>query len=86
MLSLFCSGHQSLRVREHKLFGPYVEGLTKLVVNSFEVRVGELMSYVEMFEKKNSDFESGVYPSKYSASAENIICIYLQLLSFHYTL
>jgi len=26
-----------LRVREHKILGPYVEGLTKLVVSSFKV-------------------------------------------------
>ncbi|XP_048590057.1 kinesin-like protein KIF13B isoform X2 [Nematostella vectensis] len=29
-------GSASLRVREHKVMGPYVEGLTKLVVSSFE--------------------------------------------------
>lgn len=27
----------TLRVREHKILGPYVEGLTKLVVSSFKV-------------------------------------------------
>ena len=29
--------HATLRVREHKILGPYVEGLTKLVVSSFKV-------------------------------------------------
>lgn len=28
--------HATLRVREHKILGPYVEGLTKLVVSSFK--------------------------------------------------
>lgn len=31
--------HATLRVREHKILGPYVEGLTKLVVSSFKVSV-----------------------------------------------
>ena len=36
-LLLSCRNSALLRVREHKILGPYVEGLTKLVVSSFEV-------------------------------------------------
>lgn len=31
------SNKQSLRVREHNVLGPYVDGLSKLAVTSFEV-------------------------------------------------
>ena len=31
------SDKQNLKVREHKLLGPYVDGLSKLVVSSFMV-------------------------------------------------
>ena len=33
------SGKHSLKVREHKVLGPYVDGLTKLVVSSFQVSI-----------------------------------------------
>lgn len=33
------SGKSSLKVREHKSLGPYVENLSKLAVRSFKVRV-----------------------------------------------
>ena len=32
-----CSGKQTLKVREHKILGPYVENLSKLAVRSFKV-------------------------------------------------
>ena len=35
--SLGCSAKQSLKVREHQTLGPYVEGLLKLAVTSFNV-------------------------------------------------
>ena len=38
-LKFFSRNHATLRVREHKILGPYVEGLTKLVVSSFKVSV-----------------------------------------------
>ena len=41
---LLCSvrSKHSLRVREHKVLGPYVDGLSKLAVSSFHVRFGFL--------------------------------------------
>ena len=33
------SGHQALKVREHNILGPYVDGLSLLAVTSFEVRL-----------------------------------------------
>ena len=36
-LFIYNRGNTALRVREHKVLGPYVEGLTKLVVGSYEV-------------------------------------------------
>ena len=38
-------GLASLRVREHKVLGPYVEGLTKLVVSSFAVSTFSSQSF-----------------------------------------
>lgn len=35
--SIFWRSRQSLKVREHKVFGPYVDGLSQLAVTSFEV-------------------------------------------------
>lgn len=32
-----CRGRQSLKVREHKVLGPYVDGLSQLAVTCFEV-------------------------------------------------
>ena len=37
ILQFLPSGKQTLKVREHKVTGPYVDGLTKLVVSSFQV-------------------------------------------------
>lgn len=33
------SGKQSLRVREHKVLGPYVDGLSRLAVASYKVNI-----------------------------------------------
>lgn len=33
-------GKKNLRVREHKLLGPYVDGLSQLVVTSYDVSSG----------------------------------------------
>ena len=35
----FSRSRQSLKVREHKVLGPYVDGLSQLAVMSFEVRL-----------------------------------------------
>lgn len=35
---LFSSGRQTLRVREHKVLGPYVDGLSRLAVASYKVK------------------------------------------------
>lgn len=35
---LFSSGRQALRVREHKVLGPYVDGLSRLAVASYKVK------------------------------------------------
>ena len=40
---MLCSGKQQLKVREHKLLGPYVDGLQQLMASSAE-DVQELMS------------------------------------------
>uniref|UniRef100_S4RJ76 Kinesin-like protein n=1 Tax=Petromyzon marinus TaxID=7757 RepID=S4RJ76_PETMA len=37
-------GRQSLKVREHKLLGPYVDGLSQLAVRTFQVTSRELAS------------------------------------------
>ena len=34
---LFHSDKQNLKVREHKVLGPYVDGLSKLVVSCYQV-------------------------------------------------
>lgn len=34
-----CRGRQALRVREHKVLGPYVDGLSRLAVTSYKVNV-----------------------------------------------
>lgn len=34
---LFHRSRQSLKVREHKVLGPYVDGLSQLAVTNFEV-------------------------------------------------
>lgn len=34
----FSSGRQTLRVREHKVLGPYVDGLSRLAVASYKVK------------------------------------------------
>lgn len=36
---LFSRGRQTLRVREHKVLGPYVDGLSRLAVASYKVKV-----------------------------------------------
>ena len=41
--SFFVSDKQNLKVREHKVLGPYVDGLSKLVVSSFQVNCFELV-------------------------------------------
>jgi len=33
---------QSLKVREHKVLGPYVDGLSQLAVTNFEVRLSPI--------------------------------------------
>lgn len=38
-LLCFLRSRQSLKVREHKVLGPYVDGLSQLAVTSFEVCV-----------------------------------------------
>ena len=38
-----CRGKQTLKVREHKILGPYVESLSRLAVTSFN-DISELMS------------------------------------------
>ena len=43
MFSPLHRGKHSLKVREHKSLGPYVEGLSKLAVTSFK-DINELMS------------------------------------------
>jgi len=35
---VLCRSKSSLKVREHKSLGPYVENLSKLAVRSFKVR------------------------------------------------
>jgi len=35
---LFSRHKQNLKVREHNILGPYVDGLSTLVVTSFEVK------------------------------------------------
>lgn len=37
---------QALRVREHKVFGPYVDGLSRLAVANYKVPVKYFMNYV----------------------------------------
>lgn len=36
---------QALRVREHKVLGPYVDGLSRLAVASYKVRWGFLAKH-----------------------------------------
>lgn len=38
ILRLVFSDHQALKVRENKILGPYVDGLSHLVVTSFQVK------------------------------------------------
>ncbi|KAJ8021167.1 Kinesin-like protein KIF13A [Holothuria leucospilota] len=40
---LYPKGKQNLKVREHKIYGPYVDGLSKLAVSSFK-NIDDLMS------------------------------------------
>ena len=42
LFRLFFSGKHSLRVREHNILGPYVDGLSTLAVSSFQVWTMEL--------------------------------------------
>lgn len=41
-----CRSRQALRVREHNVFGPYVDGLSRLAVASYKVLVKYFMSNV----------------------------------------
>lgn len=36
---------QSLKVREHSVYGPYVDGLSKLAVASYKVRIDVLKGF-----------------------------------------
>lgn len=44
--SVFLRSRQSLKVREHKVLGPYVDGLSQLAVTSFEVCLSHVCHYV----------------------------------------
>lgn len=46
----FCSTKHSLRVREHKILGPYVDGLSTLAVSSFE----QILSLMEEGNKSRT--------------------------------
>lgn len=39
--ALFHRSRQSLKVREHKVLGPYVDGLSQLAVTNFEVNLNQ---------------------------------------------
>lgn len=45
LLSIFCRSKQNLKVREHNILGPYVDGLSMLAVASFEV-TSQLLRWV----------------------------------------
>ena len=58
---LFCRGKHSLRVREHNILGPYVDGLSTLAVSSFQVwtmkfqELGLALSFYQVLLKMKSD-------------------------------
>lgn len=45
LLSIFRRSKQNLKVREHNILGPYVDGLSMLAVASFEV-TSQLLRWV----------------------------------------
>lgn len=49
---LFSSGRQPLRVREHKVLGPYVDGLSRLAVASYKVKYLCAFPHREKLEQK----------------------------------
>ena len=48
-MSTSYSGKHTMKVREHKILGPYVEGLSKLAVSSFEVRQRDVSVFIRLF-------------------------------------
>ena len=72
-----CRGKHSLKVREHKILGPYVEGLSKLAVNSFK-DINELMS-----EGNKSRTVAATQMNAESSRSHAVFSILLSQTEFH---